>query len=54
MANKYTKISDLVTGTEGSAYITVDGENRYFFEMSSIDATIEFTVLAKRLLGHRM
>lgn len=55
MANQnYTKISDLVTGTEGSSYITVDGQNRYFFELSKIDANIEFTVLAKRLLGHRM
>ncbi len=52
--DKYTKISDLVTGSEGSAYITVDGENRYFFELSKIEANIEFTVAAKRLLGHRM
>lgn len=50
----YTKISDLVTGNEGSAYITVDGENRHFFELSKIDASIEFTVIAKKLLGHRM
>lgn len=49
-----TKISDLVTGSEGSAYITVDGQNRYFFELSKIEAHIEFTVLAKKLLGHRM
>lgn len=54
MADKYTKISDLVTGNEGSAYITVDGENRYFFELSKIEANIEFTVVAKKLLGHRM
>jgi hypothetical protein len=55
MANQnYTKISDLVTGTEGSAYITTDGQNRYFFELSKIESNIEFTVLAKRLLGHRM
>ena len=52
--DKYTKMSDLVTGNEGSAYITVDGENRYFFELSKIDANIEFTVVAKKLLGHRM
>lgn len=51
---KYTKISDLVSGFEGSAYITIDGQNRYFFELSKIDANIEFTVIAKRLLGHRM
>lgn len=50
----YTKISDLVTGSEGSAFITVDGQNRYFFELSKIEANIEFTVIAKKLLGHRM
>lgn len=50
----YTKISDLVTGNEGSAYITVNGENRHFFELAKIDANIEFTVIAKKLLGHRM
>ncbi|MEG0565831.1 MAG: phage tail tube protein [Hungatella sp.] len=50
----YTKIADLVSGTEGNAFITVDGQNRYFFELSKIDGSIEFTVLAKRLLGHRM
>lgn len=54
MANTYTKIADLVSGNEGSAYITVDGENRYFFELAKIEANIEFTVIAKRLLGHRM
>ena len=55
MANQnYTKLTDLVTGNEGSAYITMDGQNRYFFELSAIDASIEFTVLAKKLMGHRM
>lgn len=53
-SQNYTKISDLVTGTEGSAYITVDGQNRYFFELSKIESNIEFTVIAKRLMGHRM
>lgn len=50
----YTKLADLVTGSEGSAFITIDGQNRYFFELSKIDANIEFTVIAKKLLGHRM
>ena len=50
MAGKnYTRIKDLVTGSEGS-----DGQNRYFFELSKIEANIEFTVIAKKLLGHRM
>lgn len=44
----YTRIKDLVTGSEGSAYITIDGENRYFFELSKIKANIEFTVIAKK------
>lgn len=52
--NTYTKITDLVTGSEGSAYITVNGENRFFFELSKLEASIEFTVVAKKLLGHRM
>lgn len=52
--NNYTRIKDLVSGNEGSAFITVDGQNRYFFELSKVDAGIEFTVIAKRLLGHRM
>ena len=50
----YTKLTDLVTGSEGSAFITIDGQNRYFFEISKVDASIEFKVIAKRLLGHRM
>lgn len=50
----YTKIADLVTGNEGSAFITIDGQNRYFFELAKIEANIEFTVIAKKLLGHRM
>lgn len=55
MANQnYTKIADLVSGNEGSAFITIDGQNRYFFELAKIEANIEFTVIAKKLLGHRM
>lgn len=50
----YTKIADLVSGNEGSAFITIDGQNRYFFELAKIEANIEFTVIAKKLLGHRM
>lgn len=52
--NTYTKISDLVTGSDGSAFITIDGQNRYFFELSKIESNIEFLVIAKKLLGHRM
>lgn len=30
----YTKLKDLVTGSEGSGFITIDGQNRYFFELA--------------------
>lgn len=50
----YTKLKDLVTGSEGSAFITIDGQNRYFFELAKIDASIEFNVIAKKLFGHRL
>lgn len=50
----YTKLKDLVTGSEGSGFITIDGQNRYFFELAKIDANIEFNVIAKKLFGHRL
>lgn len=54
MSGVYTKIKDIVNASEGTAYITVDGQNRYFFELAKLEASIEFTVAAKRLMGHRM
>lgn len=53
MAN-YTKLTDTLAATEGSAYITVNGQNRQMFEVSSIDAHITYKVQEKQTLGHRM
>ncbi|MGI6080818.1 MAG: phage tail tube protein [Candidatus Avilachnospira sp.] len=50
----YTKLTDTLSSTEGSVYLTIDGQNRPGFEMSSTEATIELIVQEKRLLGHRM
>lgn len=40
MAGNYTKINDLVTGSEGSAYITTDGQNRYFLNCPKSKQTL--------------
>lgn len=50
----YTKLSDTLSGKEGSAYITINGQNRPMFEISKLEANLEFTIQDKELLGHRM
>ena len=50
----YLKLPDTLVSTEGSAYITINGQNRPMFEVSSLNAQIEAGVQGKRLLGHRM
>lgn len=54
MAGNYTRLSDTLTSSEGSAFITRDGQNRPMFELSSIKANIELKIIARRMLGHRM
>lgn len=48
------KLSDTLQANNGTAFITVDGSNREFFEMSKIEAFVELTVKEKRMLGSRM
>lgn len=54
MADNYTRLADTISSQEGKAYITIDGQNRELFEISSLTAQIELTVQERRLLGHRM
>lgn len=54
MANNYTQLKDTISSKEGKAYITIDGENRLLFEISSIKAQLELKIQSKQLLGHRM
>lgn len=54
MADTYTKLSDTISGKEGSAFITINGKNRPMFEISKIDAQLELKINARQLLGHRI
>jgi hypothetical protein len=54
MAENYTRLADTISSHEGKAYITIDGQNRELFEVSSLSAQIDLIVQERRLLGHRM
>ena len=54
MAENYTRLSDTLSAKEGKAYITIDGQNRELFEISSLTAQIDLSVQERRMLGHRM
>jgi hypothetical protein len=54
VAENYTRLSDTISAREGKAYITIDGQNRELFEISSLTAQIELNVQERRMLGHRM
>lgn len=54
MSNNYTKITDTISSKEGKAYITIDGQNRELFEISSCKAQLDMKVQSKQMLGHRM
>lgn len=52
--SNYTELKDTVHGSEGKAFITLNGQNRVLFELSKISAQIDQTVISKRMLGKRM
>jgi len=54
MAENYTRLADTISSHEGKAYITIDGQNRELFEVSSLSAQIDLIVQERRMLGHRM
>ena len=54
MAENYTRLADTISSREGKAYITIDGQNRELFEISTLSAQIDLIVQERRLLGHRM
>lgn len=51
---KSLRLKDTISSKEGKAYITIDGQNRELFEISSIKAQLDMTVQSRPLLGHRM
>lgn len=54
MADNYVKLADTISSKEGKAYITINGQNRELFEISSLKAQLELTVQSRQMLGHRM
>lgn len=52
--SNYVRLSDTIAGTEGKAFITIDGKVRELFEISTLEATLELTVQSRRMMGHRM
>ena len=54
MANNYTRLADTISSKEGKAFITIDGQNRELFEISSLKAQLNLSVQSRRMLGHRM
>ncbi|WP_346930281.1 phage tail tube protein [Clostridium sp.] len=54
MSNKHVRINDTISSKEGKAFITINGQNRELFEISSIKAQLDMSVQARPMLGHRM
>ncbi|PHV72185.1 phage portal protein [Sporanaerobium hydrogeniformans] len=54
MSDNYVRLADTISSKEGKAYITIDGQNRELFEISSFSAQLELQVQSRRMLGHRM
>jgi hypothetical protein len=51
---KYIQLKDTISSKEGKAYITINGQNRELFEISSLTAQLELTIQTRQMLGHRM
>ena len=54
MADNYVRLADTISSKEGKAYITINGQNRELFEISSFKAQLDLKAQARRMMGHRM
>ncbi|WP_094549955.1 phage tail tube protein [Petroclostridium xylanilyticum] len=54
MSENFTRLADTLSTNEGTAYITINGQNRQLFEVMKIEANIEKTILEKRMLGNKI
>lgn len=54
MADNYVRLADTISSKEGKAYITINGQNRELFEISSLKAQLELKIQERQMLGHRM
>ena len=54
MADNYVRLADTISSKEGKAFITINGQNRELFEISSLKAQLDLKIQARQMLGHRM
>lgn len=54
MSDNYVRLADTISSKEGKAYITINGQNRELFEISSLNAQLDLKILARQMMGHRM
>lgn len=54
MSDNYLDLADTQSPREGKAFITVNGQNREMFEVSSLKAQLDITVTGKNTLGRKM
>lgn len=54
MSDNYVRLADTISSKEGKAFITINGQNRELFEISSLKAQLDLKIQARQMLGHRM
>mgnify|MGYP001222990169 CR=1 FL=1 len=54
MSDNYVRLADTISSKEGKAFITINGQNRELFEISSLKAQLDLVVQSRQMLGHRM
>lgn len=54
MTDNYVRLADTISSKEGSAFVTIDGQNRELFEISSLKSQLELIIQERQMLGHRM
>lgn len=54
MEDNYIRLADTISSKEGKAFITIDGQNRELFEISSLKAQLDLIIQSRVMLGHRM
>jgi len=54
MSENFTKLTDTLSANEGTAYITINGQNRPLFELVKVEASIEKVVVEKKMLGNKI
>lgn len=54
MSENFTKLTDALSANEGTAYISINGQNRPLFELIKVEVNIEKVVIEKKMLGRKI